>query len=129
MKRVTGLGGIFFKCENPQNIKNWYKKHLGIASDEYGGLFEWRDAENPEQKCYTAWNPFDKNTSYFNPGNQSYMINYRVEDLKGLLEILKNEGVKIIGEIEEYEYGKFGWILDQEGNKIELWEPVEKKLK
>lgn len=127
MKRVTGLGGIFFKSSNPEKIKEWYSNHLGIKTDDYGGMFEWRDNDNPEKKCITAWNPFDAQTEYFNPSNKQFMFNYRVENLVELLKVLKEEGVEIVGEIEEYDYGKFGWIMDPEGNKIELWEPADDK--
>jgi len=128
MKKVTGLGGIFYKVSDPQKHKNWYKKHLGIESDEYGGKFTWRDHEDSNKECITAWSPFPDNTSYFDPSKQSFMINYRVENLQALLEELKNEGITIVGEIEDTEYGKFAWILDPEGYKIELWEPIDKPL-
>lgn len=124
MKRVTGLGGVFFKCEDNEAQKQWYKKHLGIDSNQYGGMFTWRDMDHPEKKCSTAWNPFKKETKYFAPSEKPYMFNYRVENLVELLKVLREEGVQIVGEIEEYDYGKFGWIMDPEGNKIELWEPV-----
>lgn len=128
MKRVTGIGGFFFKCRNPQQIKIWYDKHLGIKSDEYGGSFIWREYNDPEHKGYTAWSPFSHSSTYFSPSDKEFMINYRVENLEKLLDVLRKEGVEIVGEIEEYEYGKFGWIMDPEGNKIELWEPVDEKL-
>jgi predicted enzyme related to lactoylglutathione lyase len=128
MKRVTGLGGIFFKSNDPAKIKEWYNKHLGIETDEYGGMFTWRDKDNPDKKCLTAWSPFAEQTDYFNPSNKQFMFNYRVENLVELLKVLKEEGVEVVGEIEEYDYGKFGWIMDPEGNKIELWEPVDDKL-
>lgn len=125
-KRVTGIGGIFFKTKDPEKMKKWYNDHLGIESDQYGGLFKWRDYEDKEKECTTVWGPFSKDTEYFNPSNKEYMFNYRVENLVELLEALKKEGVKVIGEIEEFEYGKFGWIMDPEGRKIELWEPIDK---
>lgn len=128
MKRVTGLGGVFFKCQDPEKTKKWYEKHLGIESDQYGTKFEWRSSDNPPKKCYTVWSPFSDKTQYFSPSEKPYMFNYRVENLEKLLEVLKDEGVEIVGEIEKYEYGKFGWIMDPEGNKIELWEPVDEKL-
>jgi len=128
MKRVTGIGGIFFKSADPENLKKWYDKHLGIKSDKYGGMFRWRSFEDPDKKSYTAWGPFSKDTSYFLPSQKPFMFNYRVDNLEKLLEVLKKDGVEIVGEIEEYEYGKFGWILDPEGNKIELWEPIDDKL-
>jgi predicted enzyme related to lactoylglutathione lyase len=128
MKRVTGLGGAFFKSNDPENLKKWYDLHLGIKSDQYGGMFRWRDFNQPEQVAYTAWGPFSKDTEYFLPSEKPFMFNYRVENLEKLLQILKDEGVKIVGKIEDYEYGKFGWILDPEGNKIELWEPKDANL-
>lgn len=124
-KRVTGIGGIFFKCEDPAKMKEWYGKHLGIETDQYGGLFKWRDHEDKEKVCTTAWSPFAKNTDYYNPSKKDYMFNYRVENLTELLQALEKEGVQIIGQVEEYEYGKFGWIMDPEGRKIELWEPID----
>lgn len=120
MSKVTGIGGIFFKCDDPEEMKKWYKMHLGIESDKYGGCFEW--IKKNGRKGHTVWSPFSKNTKYFEPSGQNFMINYRVKDLKNLLEDLKNQGVDQIGTIEEFEYGKFGWIMDPEGNKIELWQ-------
>ena len=123
-KRVTGLGGFFFKTKNPEEIKNWYGKHLGLPVDNYGCSFWWKDQEGND--AMTQWSPFKEDTDYFNPSEKQFMMNFRVENLEELLKILKEEGVTIIGEMEEYDYGKFGWILDPEGNKIELWEPVDK---
>lgn len=123
MKRVTGIGGIFFKCKDPQLTKSWYEKHLDIASDQYGTSFEWRKSDQPEEKGFTAWSPMKADTSYFSPSEHSFMINYRVENLDALIPILKKEGVKVIGEIESFEYGKFAHIMDPDGQKIELWEP------
>lgn len=125
MKRVTGIGGVFFKSEDPERSKAWYKKHLGIESGQYGGVFEWRHAAEKEKKGYTAWGPFKKDTKYFDPSEREFMINYRVANLEKLLESLREEGVQVVGEIEEYEYGKFGWIIDPDGTKIELWEPKD----
>lgn len=121
--RVTGLGGFFFKTKNPDQIKEWYKTHLGIPTDQYGWTFWWRDENG--NKCSTQWSPFQQDTSYFSPSEKQFMMNFRVENLKELLKVLKEEGVEVVGEMEEYDYGKFGWILDPEGNKIELWEPVD----
>lgn len=121
--RVTGIGGFFFKSEDPDKIKDWYKTHLGISTDQYGWTFWWKDAEG--KRCSTQWSPFNADTKYFNPSKKQFMMNFRVEDLKGLLKVLKEEGVEVVGKIEEYDYGKFGWVLDPEGNKIELWEPVD----
>jgi len=124
MKRVIGIGGLFFKAKDPATLKEWYNKHLGITgSDETGTVFEWRSAEDPEQRGHTVWSPFKQETKYFEPSTKEYMFNYRVENLVWLLDELRKEGVTVVGKVEEYEYGKFGWILDPEGNKIELWEP------
>jgi predicted enzyme related to lactoylglutathione lyase len=128
MKRVTGLGGVFFKCSDPDKMRDWYKDHLGIPSDQYGTKFEWRDVENPDKKGCTVWSLFKEDTKYFSPSEKSCMLNYRVENLVELMKVLREEGVVIAGEIEEYDYGKFGWIMDPEGNKIELWEPMDEKL-
>jgi predicted enzyme related to lactoylglutathione lyase len=123
MKRVTGIGGILFTCENPEEMKSWYQKHLGLQTDAYGTNFEWRNAENPSQKGFTQWSPMPKESAYLKPSNHPFMMNYRVADLSALVPVLMEEGVQILDEIEEFEYGKFVHILDPEGNKIELWEP------
>ena len=122
-RRVKGIGGIFLKAKDPAKTREWYSKHLGIISGEYGGAFEWRHAENKDKKGFTAWSIFDENTEYTAPSTKDAMINYRVEDLESLLKALKEEGVEIVGEMETYEYGKFGWIMDPNRYKIELWEP------
>lgn len=122
-KRITGIGGIFFKAEDPKKLMDWYGKHLGFEVSDYGSSFHWMDMDHvPAQ---TAWNPFKKDTTYFSPSEKPYMFNYRVENLEELLKVLKEEGVTIVGEMQEYPYGKFGWIMDPEGNKIELWEPKD----
>lgn len=125
MKRVTGIGGVFFKCKSPDKMKDWYKNHLGFNTDEYGTGFEWRLSEDPSKKGFTQWSPFKEDTTYFAPSEKDFMINYRVENLEELVKQLKEEGVQIVDEIETYDYGKFVHILDPEGNKIELWEPVD----
>lgn len=125
MKRVTGIGGIFFKCKDPNKVKDWYRKHLGLNTDQYGASIEWREAGDPSKKGVTQWSPFSETTTYFGPSDQDYMINYRVENLEQLVEQLKAEGVTIADEIETFEYGKFVHIIDVEGNKIELWEPTD----
>lgn len=122
MKRVTGLGGIFFKAKDNQKMYEWYRRHLGIASESWGGQFKWKDATT-DKLSYTAWSIFKEDTKYLDPSTKDVMINYRVDNLEALLTVLKQEGVTIIGEPEISEYGKFGWIMDPEGNKIELWEP------
>jgi len=123
MKRVTGIGGVLFECENPDEMKSWYHKHLGLQTDAYGTNFEWRNADNPSQKGFTQWSPFPKNAPYLKPSKNSFMMNYRVENLSELVPILIQEGVQILDEIQIEQYGKFVHILDPEGNKIELWEP------
>ncbi|MBL7998683.1 MAG: VOC family protein [Candidatus Kapabacteria bacterium] len=125
MKRVTGVGGIFFKSENPDALKEWYKTHLGLNTDQYGTTFEWRHADNPERKGFLQWSPFKSDTTYFAPSTKDFMINYRVENLTALVDQLRAEGVTILDEIAEFEYGKFVHILDAEGNAIELWEPAD----
>lgn len=123
MKRVTGIGGIFFKAKDPKALGAWYKKHLGFDVQEWGGAaFSWASPENPTGTGTTIWTPFDANTSYFKPSESSFMINYRVDNLDALLEALRNEGVTVDEKVEESEYGKFGWIMDPEGNRIELWQ-------
>jgi len=122
MKRVTGLGGIFFKAKDNKKMYEWYKKHLDIDSNKWGGHFKWKDADS-DKISHTAWSIFGDDTKYLEPSNKEMMINYRVENLDHLLEVLKEEGVTIVGEPEKSEFGKFGWIMDPEGNKIELWEP------
>ena len=128
MKRVTGIGGIFFKCNDPDEMKNWYKTHLGLNTDQWGTSFEWFEGANPSKKGYTQWSPMTDKTTYFEPSTNEFMINYRVENLVWLVEQLKKEGVKVVDEIQTYEYGKFVHILDPEGRKIELWEPVDSVL-
>ena len=123
MKKVTGIGGIFFKCKDPEKMRAWYHAHLGLDTDKYGTNFEWRQGEDATKKGFTQWSPFAEHTKYFEPSSSAFMINYRVEDLDALVEILKKEGVTITDKIEKFEYGKFVHIMDPEGHKIELWEP------
>lgn len=125
MKKVTGIGGIFFKCDDPQKMKGWYAHHLGLPVNEHGTLFRWRDADDPSKPGTTVWETFEKDTPYFEPSQKDFMINYRVEDLEALVEQLKSDGVTVIDEIAVYDYGKFVHILDPEGNIIELWEDAE----
>lgn len=123
--KVTGVGGIFFKCKNPKQIKDWYNQNLGLNTNEYGALFEFRQADHPDRKGYLQWSPFAEDTKYFEPSEKQFMINFRVENLEELVEELKKNGVNVVDEIATYEYGKFVHIMDPEGNKIELWEPVD----
>lgn len=125
MKKVTGIGGILFKCKDPNEMKVWYQKHLGLNTTEYGVTFDWRDAEDPNKKGSTQWCPFKETTNYFEPSSKDFMINYRVENLEALVEELKKEGVTIVDSIETYDFGKFIHIIDLEGNKVELWEPID----
>lgn len=125
MKKVTGIGGIFFKSIDPEKIKKWYHENLGLVVDAYGSPFEFRSATNPEEKNYLQWSPFQNDTKYFEPSKKEFMINYRVENLSALVEELKTNGVTILDNIETFDYGKFIHILDPEGNKIELWEPID----
>lgn len=125
MARVTGIGGIFFKAQDQAKSLEWYRKHLGIESAEWGGCgFTWREATDPDEIGYTVWSPFKGDTDYFDPGRQPFMVNYRVDDLPAMLEALRAEGVEIVGDMIEEENGKFAWILDPDGQKVELWEPV-----
>ena len=122
MKRVTGIGGIFFKCKDPGKMREWYKTHLGLNTNQYGAVFEWRQAVDSTKKGFSQWTPFKEKTKYFEPSTKEFMINYRVENLGTLVEELKKEGVTVTDTIETFDYGKFVHIMDMEGNKIELWE-------
>ncbi len=122
-KRVTSLGGIFFKCKEPKALRAWYQTHLGLKTNQYGSVFEWRQATDSTKKGFTQWSPFKETTKYFEPSTKDFMINYRVADLDWLVGELKKEGVTVTDTIEKADYGKFVHILDAEGNKIELWEP------
>jgi predicted enzyme related to lactoylglutathione lyase len=124
-KKVTGIGGIFFKSKNPAETTEWYRKNLGLVTNEYGSLFEFRQSDTPDEKAYLQWSPFAADSSYFHPSEKEFMINYRVENIEELVKDLKAKGVNVLDEIEEFEYGKFVHILDPENNKIELWEPVD----
>lgn len=121
MKKVTGIGGVFIKSADPAKQREWYSKHLGIEATEHGAIFEWLDKDT-NKPGMTVLNFFKESTKYFDPSTKECMFNYRVENLLELLEELKKEGVQVVGEPMIESYGKFGWILDPEGNKIELWE-------
>ena len=125
MKKVTGIGGVFFKCKDPKKITEWYQKHLGLNTNPYGASFEWYEAPDSSRKAQTQWTPFPETTKYFAPSDKDFMINYRVENLEALVEELKKENVTIVDKIETYDYGKFVHIVDPEGNKIQLWEPID----
>ncbi|MDN3580545.1 VOC family protein [Mucilaginibacter flavus] len=122
MKKVTGIGGIFFKCDDPKKMTDWYAQNLGLPVSEYGVMFQWRDAEDTSKEGTTVWSPFKNDTKYFEPSKKDFMINYRVENIEALVQQLKADGVTVLDEIAVYDYGKFVHILDPEGNSIELWE-------
>lgn len=122
-KKVTGIGGIFFKCKDPKKMREWYQTNLGLNTNQYGAVFEWFQGADSTKKGFTQWSPFSEKTKYFEPSIKDFMINYRVEDLKTLVEELKKSGVTVTDTIETASYGKFVHILDLENNKIELWEP------
>jgi predicted enzyme related to lactoylglutathione lyase len=123
LKRVTGIGGIFFKCKSPKIMREWYSTHLGLNTNQYGAVFEWKQATDSTKKGYTQWSAFKETTTYFAPSTADFMINYRVSNLTALVDQLKKEGVTITDTIEKVDYGKFVHIMDVEGNKVELWEP------
>ena len=133
MKRVTGIGGIFFKARSPDSLNKWYAEHLGIrplphspwGADDDSPLFEWRDKDDPDRTCYTVYGIFPANTDYFDPSPSPFMFNFRVDDLDALLAQLRAEGVTVEDKIRAYEYGRFARIADPEGNRIELWEPAQ----
>jgi predicted enzyme related to lactoylglutathione lyase len=124
MKRVTGIGGIFFHAKDPAALRAWYKTHLGIDVQAWGGTaFTWADADGNPMKGTTVWSIGTAGSDHFAPGTASFMINYRVDDLAALLEALRAEGCNVLDKMDDSEYGKFGWVVDPEGNKVELWEP------
>jgi predicted enzyme related to lactoylglutathione lyase len=121
---ITGLGGVFFKCNDPEKLREWYHEKLGLSSDQYGKTFLWGDTEGS-----SVWAPFAKDTTYFSPSDKEFMINFRVNDLPSYLEEIRTKDVEIVGELQVEVYGKFAHILDLEGNKIELWEPADSEMK
>jgi len=123
MKKATGIGGIFFKCKDPGKMRDWYKTNLGLNTNQYGTVFEWRQGADTTKKGFTQWSPFKETTKYVEPSTKEFMINYRVENLEALLAELKKNGVTIVDTIQTADYGKFVHILDPEVNKVELWEP------
>ncbi len=124
MKRVTGIGGIFFKSRDPKQLGEWYRSHLGIEVEEWGGAaFSWVTPENPSGVGTTIWNPFTEDTDYFAPSQAGFMINFRVTDLHALLAQLRSEACDVDAKVDESAYGKFGWVMDPEGNRVELWQP------
>lgn len=125
--KVTGIGGIFFFSDNPEQTKKWYGENLGLETNAYGSTFESRNVNKPEEINSLQWSPFKKGSEYFAPSKKEFMINYRVQNIEGLVKKLKENGVTIVSEMQTYDYGKFVHIMDPEGNKIELWEPIESK--
>ena len=129
MKRVVGIGGVFFKAKNPEILRAWYRDHLGFSLSEWGGaVFEPNGTHEQHDNEQTAWSLFPSDSDYFAPSTQPFMINYRVEDLHALLALLRAEGCAVDTKIDESEYGKFGWVMDPEGNRVELWEPPKAGL-
>jgi predicted enzyme related to lactoylglutathione lyase len=123
MERVTGIGGVFIKAKDPKALCEWYEKHLGIGFN--GGTyvsFEWTNPPAPSSPGSTVFSFFKEDSKYFDPSTASVMVNFRVKDLEKLLEVLKSEGVTVVGDMMNESYGKFGWVMDPEGNKVELWE-------
>jgi len=123
-EKVTGIGGIFFKCKDPKKVREWYQQYLGLKTNQYGATFDWYEAADSTRKGQTQWSAFPETTKYFEPSTRDFMIDYRVGNLVDLVEELKKGGVTIVDKIETASYGKFIHILDVEGNKVELWEPV-----
>lgn len=125
MKRVTGIGGIFFKAKDPKALAAWYKEHLGIDVQSWGGAaFDWTDDAGNPTGGTTAWSVTGAESKQFAPSTASFMVNYRVADLPALLQALRDEGCQVLDKMDDSEYGKFGWVIDPEGNKVELWQPV-----
>ena len=124
MKRVVGVGGIFFKAKNPEKLRDWYRDHLGFAVDNWGGVvFQPSGTAESVETEQTGWSLFKEDSTHFAPSTQNFMINYRVDDLHGLIAQLRAEGCNVDDKVDDSEYGKFGWVIDPEGNKVELWEP------
>ena len=126
MERVTGIGGIFFKAKDPTALQSWYRRHLGVDVQEWGGAaFRWADPDGTPVGGTTIWSIGAAEGDSFAPSSASFMVNYRVADVRTLLELLREEGCNVLDEFDESEYGKFGWVIDPEGNKVELWEPPD----
>jgi predicted enzyme related to lactoylglutathione lyase len=125
VKKVTGIGGVFFKCKDPDKMREWYNANLGLQTNPYGAVFEWYQGADSTKKGFTQWSPFKETTKYFEPSAKDFMVNYRVADIESIVEVLKQNGVATLDSIQSYDYGKFVHLLDPEGNKIELWEPED----
>ncbi len=123
MKRVVGIGGVFIKSKDPEALKAWYRTHLGMDIQEWGGMaFQWSTPERPNPNGATVWSVFEDSSPYFSPSKAQFMVNYRVEDLHAVLGVLREEGCEVDSKTEESEFGKFGWVMDPDGNRVELWE-------
>lgn len=126
MRRVTGIGGIFFKAKDPGALQEWYKRHLGIDVQEWGGTaFQWTDGDGNPVGGSTIWSVAAQDAPNFAPSEASFMVNYRVEDAKALAKVLREEGCDVLDEVHESDFGVFAWVIDPEGNKVELWQPPE----
>ena len=124
MNRVVGIGGVFIKSKDPETLKTWYRVHLGMDIQDWGGIaFPWSTPENPNADGVTVWSVFEETSPYFNPSKAQFMVNYRVDDLVAVLAALRSEGCDVDTKTEESEFGKFGWVMDPDGNRVELWEP------
>jgi predicted enzyme related to lactoylglutathione lyase len=124
MSRIVGIGGVFIKAKDPQALRAWYRTHLGMELEDWGGMaFRWNRSDGPGEKGMTVWSVFEESSNYFAPSTASFMVNYIVKDLSDVLAVLRDEGCTVDEKTEESEYGKFGWVMDPEGNRIELWQP------
>ncbi|MDF2193480.1 VOC family protein [Paraflavitalea sp. CAU 1676] len=124
-QKVTGIGGVFFKCKDPKKVNEWYQQHLGLKTNAYGATFDWYEGFDSTRKGQTQWTTFKETSKYFEPSTKDFMINYRVANLVALVADLKKEGVTIVDTIATYDFGKFVHIMDLEGNKVQLWEPID----
>lgn len=128
MAKVLGIGGVFFKSRDPAALATWYKTHLGLNVEDWGGVaFRWAERQAEHLDAATIWSPFKADTTYFAPSTATFMINYVVDDVRALIAQLKAAGAQVDEKIEESEFGIFGWVVDPDGNKLELWQPPAKK--
>lgn len=126
MEKVTGIGGVFFKCQEPEKLAGWYRDCLGVnISFQHGAVFSWPEGQSPERPGSTTLGFFSLGSDYMSPSRSPFMLNFRVRDLDAMLEQLRSVGTRVMEDIEESDFGRFGWVLDPEGNKVELWEPPE----
>lgn len=126
--KITGIGGVFFFSDDPVKTRQWYAENLGLITDDYGAVFEFRNANRPDEVNYLRWSPFETGSDYLAPSGKEFMINYRVQNIEGMVRKLKGNGATVLGGIETYPYGKFVYVMDPDGNKMELWEPVDSVL-